>query len=81
MIIERKEYLEKRQSMLNEAKQLINSGKIDEGNKKMEEIKALDERFEAEAKAYGACAAGNGPAESHRCRSRGQNGRGNRTGD
>ena len=50
----RKEYLEKRQSMLNEAKQLINSGKIDEGNKKMEEIKALDERFEAEAKANAA---------------------------
>ena len=39
----RKEYLEKRQTMLNEAKQLINSGKIDEGNKKMDEIKALDE--------------------------------------
>ncbi|MCR2019523.1 hypothetical protein NSB04_07170, partial [Blautia pseudococcoides] len=50
----RKEYLEKRQAMLNEAKQLINSGKIDEGNKKMEEIKALDERFEAEAKANAA---------------------------
>ena len=50
----RKEYLEKRQGMLNEAKQLINSGKIDEGNKKMEEIKALDERFEAEAKANAA---------------------------
>ena len=30
----RKEYLEKRQAMLNEAKQFINSGKIDEGNKK-----------------------------------------------
>ena len=50
----RKEYLEKRQTMLNEAKQLINSGKIDEGNKKMDEIKALDERFEAEAKANAA---------------------------
>ena len=50
----RKEYLEKRQAMLNEAKQFINSGKIDEGNKKMEEIKALDERFEAEAKANAA---------------------------
>lgn len=50
----KKEYLEKRQAMLNEAKQLINSGKIDEGNKKMEEIKALDERFEAEARANAA---------------------------
>lgn len=50
----RKEYLEKRQAMLNEAKQLINSGKIDEGNKKMDEIKALDEKFEAEAKANAA---------------------------
>ncbi|WP_095171026.1 MULTISPECIES: phage major capsid protein [Blautia] len=50
----RKEYLEKRQGMLNEAKQLINSGKIDEGNKKMDEIKALDERFDAEAKANAA---------------------------
>ena len=50
----RKEYLEKRQAMLNEAKQLINSGKIDEGNEKMKEIKALDERFEAEANANAA---------------------------
>lgn len=50
----REEYLAKRQTMLNEAKQLINSGKVDEGNEKMEEIKALDESFEAEAKAKAA---------------------------
>lgn len=50
----REEYLAKRQAMLNEAKQLINSGKVDEGNKKMEDIKALDEKFEAETKAKAA---------------------------
>lgn len=50
----RKEYLAKRESLLNEARQLINSGKVNEGNEKMKEIKNLDESFEAEAKAKAA---------------------------
>lgn len=47
----REEYMNKRTTMLNEARQLISAGKIEEGNTKMKEIKDLDESFEAEAKA------------------------------
>lgn len=39
-------YLAKRKQLENEAQQLINSGKIEEANQKMEEIKNLDETYE-----------------------------------
>lgn len=45
----KQEYLDARQKMLDEASKLINEGKIDEGNKKMEDIKNMDEAFEAMA--------------------------------
>jgi len=45
------EYLAKREAMCNEAQELINSGKIEDANVKMEDIKNLDLQFENEAKA------------------------------
>lgn len=45
------EYLAKREAMYNEANELINSGKVEEANAKMEEMKNLDTQFENEAKA------------------------------
>ncbi|MGL6218728.1 MAG: phage major capsid protein [Lacrimispora sphenoides] len=45
------EYLAKREVMCNEAQELINSGKIEDANVKMEDIKNLDLQFENEAKA------------------------------
>ena len=48
----RKEYEEKRQNMINEAEAFINDGKIEDANKKMDEVKLLDESFENEAKAH-----------------------------
>lgn len=47
----REEYLLKREGMQNEASNLIDSGKIEEANKKMDDIKNLDEEFESAAKA------------------------------
>jgi len=47
----KKEYLEKRQSLINEAENLINNGKIEEANAKMEEVKQLDNQWEEIAKA------------------------------
>lgn len=47
----RKQYEEKRNALVNEAQALLDEGKVDEANAKMEEIKALDEKFEASAKA------------------------------
>ena len=49
--MEKQKYLEMRNSLYNEAEQLINEGKIEEGNAKMQEITDLDNRFENEAKA------------------------------
>ena len=46
-----KEYAEAREAMLAEAEALIGDGKIDEANAKMDEVKALDKRHEAEATA------------------------------
>ena len=40
----RKEYEEKRAALTKEAENLINDGKIDEANAKMDEIKKLDEK-------------------------------------
>lgn len=47
----KKEYLEKRQGLINEAENLINEGKIEEANAKMEEVKQLDNQWEEIAKA------------------------------
>ena len=47
--MEKEKYLEMRNGLYNEAESLINEGKIEEGNKKMNEIQDLDERFEKEA--------------------------------
>ena len=50
----RKAYMEKRQKLMDEAQQLINAGKVEEANAKMDEVKALDEQFENESKAQAA---------------------------
>src|SRR5690606_2215967 len=47
----KKESLEKRQGATNEAENLINNGKIEEANAKMEEVKKLDNQWEKIAKA------------------------------
>jgi len=47
----KKEYLEKRQNLINEAENLINEDKIEEANAKMEEVKQLDNQWEEIAKA------------------------------
>src|SRR5690606_4162366 len=47
----KKEYLEKRQGLINEAENLINNGKIEEANVKKEEVKKLDKQWEEIAKA------------------------------
>ena len=47
----KKEYLEKRQNLINEGENLINEGKIEEANAKMEEVKQLDNQWEEIAKA------------------------------
>lgn len=49
--MKREEYVAKREAMYNEAQDLINSGKVEEANTKMEAIKALDTQFDNEAKA------------------------------
>ncbi len=49
--MDKKEYLEKRQGLINEAENLINNGKIEEANAKMEEVKKLDNQWEEIAKA------------------------------
>ena len=47
----RKQYEERRNALVNEAQTLLDEGKVEDANTKMEEIKALDEKFEASAKA------------------------------
>ncbi len=47
----KEEYIAKREGMYNEAKELINAGKLEEANAKMDEIKNLDEAFDQAAKA------------------------------
>lgn len=44
-------YLAKREELTNEAQELINQGKLDEANAKMEEVKELDNQFEEVSKA------------------------------
>lgn len=47
----KQEYLEKRQVLMNEAEGLINEGKTEDANAKMEEIKELDNKWEEITKA------------------------------
>ncbi len=47
----RKQYEERRNALMQEAQNLINSGKAEEANAKMEEIKNLDEQWDAIAQA------------------------------
>lgn len=47
----RQEYEQKRQQFINEAQGLIDAGKVEEANTKMEEIGNLDKAFDTEAKA------------------------------
>lgn len=44
-------YLAKREELTNEAQELINQGKLDEANAKMEDVKELDNQFEEVSKA------------------------------
>lgn len=50
----RKQYEEKRTELLNTAQELLDAGKVDEANAKIEEIADLDERFENSVKAEAA---------------------------
>ena len=47
----KKQYEEKRKTMLDEAQSLINAGKIDEAEEKMKEITALDAEWDKIAQA------------------------------
>lgn len=47
----REEYVAKREAMKNEAQELINAGKVDEANAKIDAVGKLDEQFSNEAKA------------------------------
>lgn len=47
----RNEYETKRKSLINEAEKMINDGKIEEANKKMDEVSSLDAEYELSAKA------------------------------
>lgn len=58
--MDKTEYLNKRKSLLAQAQNLINDGKIEESKKVMEEIKTLDNGFEASAKAQANLKALNG---------------------
>lgn len=49
--MEKQKYLDMRNGLYNEAEQLINEGKLEEGQAKMQEITDLDNKFENEAKA------------------------------
>ena len=44
-------YLENRAKLMNDAKQLLDAGKLDEFNAKKAEVEALDAQFDTEAKA------------------------------
>lgn len=46
-----KDYTDKRQNLLNEAQQLIDEGKLEDAEKKMQEVTALDNQWDAIAEA------------------------------
>lgn len=47
----REQYLQNRKTLMDEAQNLINEGKVEEANAKMAEVTSLDNKFEEEAKA------------------------------
>lgn len=47
----KKQYEEKRNSLMNEAQALINEGKTEEAQAKMDEVRTLDETWDAIAQA------------------------------
>lgn len=49
--MKRKEYLENRKMLMDEAQNLINEGKAEEAQNKMKEVEALDDKWEAQAQA------------------------------
>lgn len=49
--MKREEYLEQRQSLMEKAKSLLKDGKVEDANSVMEEIEALDDKYEAASKA------------------------------
>ena len=55
--MKKEKYLELRNGLYTEAENLINEGKIEEGQAKMQEITDLDNKFEKEAKAMANLAA------------------------
>lgn len=56
----KKQYEAMRRKLMDEAQQLLNAGKVAEANAKMEEVKALDEQWDAIAQAAANFAALNG---------------------
>ena len=46
-----KDYIEKRQGLMDVIQSFINEGKIEEANEKMKEVTALDEQWDAVAEA------------------------------
>ena len=47
----RKQYEARRRQLMGETQQLIDAGKVEEANAKMEEVKALDAQWDAIAQA------------------------------
>lgn len=58
--MKRKQYEAARRKLLDEAQAFLDAGKVDEANAKMEEVKALDEQWDAAAQAAADFAALNG---------------------
>lgn len=56
----KKQYEAMRVKLMNEAQQILDAGKVDEANAKMQEVKALDEKWDAIAQAAADFAALNG---------------------
>lgn len=56
----RKQYEAMRRKLMDEAQGLLDAGKVDEANAKMEEVKALDGKWDAIAQAAADFAALNG---------------------
>lgn len=50
----KKKYMEKRAKLLDEAQTLLDAGKVEEANAKMEEVEALDKSFQEQAEAAAA---------------------------
>ena len=61
----KKQYLERRAQLMNEAQQLINAGKAQEAEEKMKEVSALDKQWDDIAQAEANFKALNKEPESH----------------